>query len=300
MSGKCVGSEALTDRKQMTPDGQNEIKKPTSPWKYYSFFKPEFGRSNPVCCICNGPCRGWPHHVCLQKRRKQKWKFLSKLQKWIISGKKQLFILSFSQFAKPACSNLPSNLKVSRIHSRLNCCLFYSVVLKAPVWGWMPPEEKGSLDAQHSCWHITIAERPSTWFTQAECHSNCQDLYQWEKADEVPQLSDLTDLICAQMLAVTLKACRLTNFTWNVPPQLVLTELQFFMSVNGVWSGTFTLWTGAFNKPEFLSKPFFITHYSFCFVCFVRWHKTEWQVVWAVWKDIPYSQCYLILNILLP
>lgn len=69
----------------------------------------------------------------------------------------------------------------------------------------------------------TSPQRLTTWFAQAKCHGNCEDLYQWERADEVSWLSDLIDLICAQMLPATLKVCRLTDFTWNAPPQLILT-----------------------------------------------------------------------------
>lgn len=57
-----------------------------------------------------------------------------------------------------------------------------------------------SLDAQICCWHNTLPERHATWFTPAKCHGNCEDLYQWESADEVTRLSDLTDLIRAQVL----------------------------------------------------------------------------------------------------
>lgn len=149
------------------------------------------------------------------------------------------------------------------MHSKLNCCLFYSVGVKAPAFPWMLSGEWGSQDAQLCCWHNTIPERPAAWFTQAKCHSNCEDLYQWERADEVLQLSDLTDLICAQMLPATLKACRLTNFTGNVPPQMVLTEPSFFTSVNWVWSGTFRLWNCVFNKLESLQKHF-IALFSYC------------------------------------
>lgn len=42
--------------------------------------------------------------------------------------------------------------------------------------------------------------------------SNCEDFYQWERADEVARLSDSTDLIRPQMLAAALNACRLTGF----------------------------------------------------------------------------------------
>lgn len=148
--------------------------------------------------------------------------------------------------------------------------------------------EWGSQDAQHCCWHNTIPERPATWFTQAKCHSNCEDLYQWEKADEVPQLSDLTDLISAQMLPATLKACRLTNFTRNVPPQLVLTEPPFFTPVNRVWSGTFRRRNCGSNKlelPKKKKKKF--TLFCIRFVCHLRWHEHrltgglyESQLVW--------------------
>lgn len=166
------------------------------------------------------------------------------------------------------------------MHSKLNCCLFYSVGVKAPACRWMLSGEWGSQDAQLCCWHNTIPERPAPWFTQAKCHSNCEDLYQWERADEVAQLSDLTDLICAQMLPGTLKACRLTNFTRNVPPQMVLTKPSFFTSVNRVWSGTFRLWNCVSNKLESLQN--ILSHYlafALCAISDDMKEKTDWWFV---------------------
>lgn len=116
--------------------------------------------------------------------------------------------------------------------------------MKAAACHWTLSGEWESQDAQPCCWHNTFPERPVAWFTQAKCHGNCEDLYQWEKADEVPQLSDLTDLICAQMLPATLKAYRLTNFTRNAPPQIVLTTVKW------VWSGTFSLRNCVFNNLD--------------------------------------------------
>lgn len=187
-------------------------------------------------------------------------------------GESKCLFCDSSWFAKAAPINLCSNLWVSGMHSRLNCCLFYSAGVKAPACRWMLSGEWGSQDAQLCCWHNTIPERPATWFTQAKCHSNCEDLYQWERADEVTQLSDLTGLICAQMLPATLKALGLTNFTWNVPPQTVLTEPSFFTSVNQVWSGTFGLWNRVSDKLESLQN--ILSHHSiFSFV----------QMMWKKW-----------------
>lgn len=138
------------------------------------------------------------------------WIKAIRTEEWTVQSK--CLFCNSSWFAKAAPINLCSNLRVSAMHSKPNCGLFYSVGVKALVWCWMLSGEWGSQDAQHCCWHNTIPERPTTWFSQAKCHSNCEDLYQWERADEVPQLSDLTDLIWAQMLPAALKACRLTNF----------------------------------------------------------------------------------------
>lgn len=65
---------------------------------------------------------------------------------------------------------------------KLNCCLFYSAGVKASACRWMLSGEWGSQDARLCCWHNTIPERPTAWFSQAKCHGNCEDLYQWEKS----------------------------------------------------------------------------------------------------------------------
>lgn len=115
------------------------------------------------------------------------------------------------------------------------------------------------------------SQRPTAWFAGANCHSNCVDSYQWERADEVPRLSDLTDLICSQMLTATLEPLRLTSFTRSVPPLTVLTEPPFFTCANQVWSGTFSLWNCAFNKLDSLQNT--LSHYLAFASC-------------AVWDDM--------------
>lgn len=82
------------------------------------------------------------------------------------------------------------------MHSKLNCCLFYSVGVKAPDCRWMLEGATAAPRMLKSAADTTLLLKDAPLdFPPAKCHGNCEDLYQWESADEVTRLSDLTDLI---------------------------------------------------------------------------------------------------------
>lgn len=58
-------------------------------------------------------------------------------------GSSKCLFCDSSWFAMAAPINLCSNLWVSGMHSEVNCCLFYSVGVKAPTWAWMLSGEWG-------------------------------------------------------------------------------------------------------------------------------------------------------------
>ena len=161
-----------------------------------------------VCWICNGP-RCWSQRsVCVcksDKHKRGKIPITELSGTWSMKRRESMFILWFFLVCHrllPSTSALICEYQVCT--PKLNCCLFYSAGVKAPTCRWMLSGEWGSQDAQLCCWHNTIPERPATWFTQAKCHGNCEDLYQWERADEVPRLSDLTDFnMCSNVVCHT-------------------------------------------------------------------------------------------------
>lgn len=77
-------------------------------------------------------------YLCLQKWQIQKRKILVeaiRTEAW--QGKSKHLFCDSVWFPTAASVNLCSNLWVSAIYSKLNCCLFYSVVVKAEACFWM-------------------------------------------------------------------------------------------------------------------------------------------------------------------
>lgn len=95
--------------------------------------------------------------ICKRENRKKSLQKLSEL-KHEVDRVNVCFVIPLLWFASAAPINLCSNLWVSAMHSKLNCCLFYSVGVKAPACHWMlgGPRLPG---CSICCWHNTIPER---------------------------------------------------------------------------------------------------------------------------------------------
>lgn len=136
-------------------------------WKsvyLYIFFK-----SQDPTWICNGP-RCWSQcSICVYKSDKYKrQKFLSKPSGLKLEEERvNVYSVILPGFTKAAPINLCSNLWVSGMHSKLNCCLFYSAGVKAPslplnaIGGLRVPGCSTLLLTQHYSWKTRRLIYPS-------------------------------------------------------------------------------------------------------------------------------------------